>query len=540
MASDQGLLPGITEKAHYKQAQRPADVPDDAYLEGSRLRIGTIQIRAENIFNTNKSENDTKLFRLGNRLHIKTREETISKQLLFKSGDYYNGRELAESERLLRNRNYLFDARIRPVRVHQGKVDIEVSTQDVWTFKPGISLSRSGGKNTSAFELEEINLLGLGSLLRLSNKTSVDRDSLSIAFRDPNLGSSWWDFSIGYSDNSDGNSNAFGLDHPFYSLDTRQAGGVSWSEFNRINSRYDLGIITEQFFIKEKDAQVFYGWSSGYEDGWTNRYRAGLTYDQREFSPVEGSRGTINLPEDRKLVYPWLSYERLQDDFRKDHNRNQINRTEDINLGWRMTALLGLSLKDLGADRQSVIYKSSIRKGAQFGDYKTLLWSTSLSGRYEESDWEDILLSAQIQYHFHYSQQRLLYFALGANTSENLDADSQLLLGGDSGLRGYPLRFQAGESRWLATVEQRFFTHWYPFRLFNVGAALFADAGEVSGDNVNGSHPVGILKDIGFGIRIGNARSGLGSVVHFDFAFPLDGDGAVDDFQFLIKTKNSF
>ena len=45
-----------------------------------------------------------------------------------------------------------------------------------------------------------------------------------------------------------------------------------------------------------------------------------------------------------------------------------------------------------------------------------------------------------------------------------------MLLGGDNGLRGYPLRYQAGTSRALLTLEERYYTGWYPFHLFYVGA----------------------------------------------------------------------
>ncbi len=42
-----------------------------------------------------------------------------------------------------------------------------------------------------------------------------------------------------------------------------------------------------------------------------------------------------------------------------------------------------------------------------------------------------------------------------ATRAMHLDPEEQLLLGGDSGLRGYPLRYQAGKARALAVIEQR-------------------------------------------------------------------------------------
>jgi hypothetical protein len=45
---------------------------------------------------------------------------------------------------------------------------------------------------------------------------------------------------------------------------------------------------------------------------------------------------------------------------------------------------------------------------------------------------------------------------------------------------------------------------------------------------------------VGFGLRLGNGRSALGSVLHVDFAFPLDGDSSIHRMQVLVETKHRF
>ena len=129
---------------------------------------------------------------------------------------------------------------------------------------------------------------------------------------------------------------------------------------------------------------------------------------------------------------------------------------------------------------------------------------------------------------------------MSALAGSNLDLDQQVLLGGDTGLRGYPLRYQAGEGRWLFTAEQRLFTNWYPFQLFNVGGAVFYDMGQTWGRDPLGTPSQGLLKDVGFGLRFGNGRSALGNVLHFDVAFPLDGDRSIQGVQFIVETKRRF
>jgi hemolysin activation/secretion protein len=129
---------------------------------------------------------------------------------------------------------------------------------------------------------------------------------------------------------------------------------------------------------------------------------------------------------------------------------------------------------------------------------------------------------------------------VSATAGQELDLDNPVRLGGDTGLRGYPLRYQNGESKLLVTVEQRYFTDWYPLRLVRVGAAIFADVGRVWGPNPVGEERKGWLADVGFGLRLALTRSASRKVIHVDVAFPLGGDTTIDDVQFLLESRRSF
>jgi len=107
-------------------------------------------------------------------------------------------------------------------------------------------------------------------------------------------------------------------------------------------------------------------------------------------------------------------------------------------------------------------------------------------------------------------------------------------------LRGYPLRYQGGDKKFLFTVEKRYFSDWYPFRLFHVGGAIFFDAGRTWGEDPVGGPNLGLLTDVGIGLRIGNNRSGIGRMIHIDLAFPLNGEEDIDSVQLLIESKKSF
>ena len=153
---------------------------------------------------------------------------------------------------------------------------------------------------------------------------------------------------------------------------------------------------------------------------------------------------------------------------------------------------------------------------------------------------ENGILGAESRYYLTTSARSKFFASLSGTLTQDLDEDEQLTLGGDTGLRGYPLRYQAGTAKALLTLEQRYYTNWYPFRLFHVGGAVFFDMGRTWGRDVTGETSLGMLKDVGFGLRLGSSRSAFGNVVHIDLAFPLDGGNDIDSVQLIIETSQQF
>ena len=540
-AEASGGRPLLAARNDPVERKRPVEVPDDATLEAAGARIGKVVIRALDVFDTSRPDENTWLFRSANRLHINTRESTIADRLLFREGDVYQGRLLEETERLLRDTRYLYDAAVRPVRYADGVVDVEVVTRDVWTLNPGVSFGRKGGESTSGFEIEELNLLGRGSQINLKRQNEVDRTIDTIRYIDRQLGSTWWALELEHSNFSDGGAQRLSLERPFYALDTRRAGGVSLYDTDRIDTRYDRGERVGEYFVDNRFRSAWYGFSGGLQGRFVTRWSVGVTSDERVFDPVQGGRFKTVVPRDRKLVYPWAEVEWLENDFRAVRNRDQIERTEDFQYGWRAGMRLGYSTTGLDADRNAVVFTSHASKGLELSDKSSLLFAGSLDGRYEEGNFADTLLSASARYYHRQSERRLFYAGLSVDAGEKLDADRELMLGGDTGLRGYPLRYQGGQGRWLMTLEQRFFTDWYPFRLVHVGAAAFVDVGGTWGrDPFASSNTHKVLSDVGVGLRLGNSRSGLGNVLHIDFAFPVNGDKSLKSMQVTVETKRSF
>jgi len=537
-----GFAAKLTDKEHTNiQVPRPAGVPDDAVMEAAGAVIGTIDIDIRNIFDETDPRERNGLFRLADRLHVRTKRATIAAQLLFASGEKYRGRKLAETERALRLLTYVYDARVLPVRYAGGKVDIKVITKDVWTLSPGISFGRAGGTNETKFNIQDSNFLGWGKTVQVSQGSTVDRTSKTVAWTDPNVFGSRWTSALAYSDSSDGSERSVQIARPFYALDATWSTKINAVQFDRTISRYNLGDIVDQFNDNESSYELSGGVSAGLIDGWTKRFTFGMRYDRNLFLPTpDTSLPARQLPPDRTLSYPFIGFDILEDKFKKVGDENQIGRTEDLYFGTEVTGEVGFSNEVFGADRSAVMLAAKVLRGIELSELEQLFLTGDFSSRVEDGRARNLIADAGAKFYWRWRTDWLLYAGFSGTVTDSLDPDMQLLLGGDNGLRGYPLRYESGTSRALFTLEQRVYTDWYPFRLVRVGGAVFADVGRTWGNGTIGNSDPGLLRDVGFGLRLGNTRSGLGNVLHIDFAFPLNHIVGIQRFQFLVQTMQSF
>lgn len=520
------------------------DIPSAEELEAMRAQIGSVAIDVDEIFDESDPRENKLLYRLANDLHLATRESTVRDRLLFRSGEPFSAQKAEETARLLRAANFLSDAEVTPTRYDPASntVDVKVRVRDVWTFEPGVGVGRSGGSNKTRMRLADENLFGLGQEIALEYKSDEDRSGLGLQFHDPNVLHSWWALDTKYTDTSDGSIASLSFARPFYSLNSRWSAGLAFETVDEVTSLYDLGEPINDFESSYDSFAIQGGRSQGLVDGWTFRWIAGYRYDRARFAPAEddGDVPSLVVPADRLLSYPWGGIELVQDHYRTTQNQDQIGRTEDVFLGERLLATFGWAAPALGSDRSAGIFSVEGELGRPFGENDTLLADARWSGRLEGGSLADALLEANAHYYHRFDEKNLFVASLEGAQGSNLDLDHPVYLGGDNGLRGYPLRYQAGTTRALATVEQRYFTDWYPFRLLRVGGAVFADVGRTWGDATLASESQGWLGDVGFGLRLGNARSGTGSVLHVDLAFPLAGSQDIESVQLLLEAQHSF
>jgi len=521
----------------------PQELPAPSELEARGTTISVVDIDIDDVFDPSVEGEDKRLYRWANNVHVNTRTSVVRDILLFREGDALSEQQLAESARLLRERGFVADADIRVGSYDPATntASVTVWIRDAWSLEPDIKLSRSGGENEYGIGFVEDNLFGLGKSLTVSYSSDVDRDQRLFGYTDNNLNGSRKELGVSIADLSDGRQFRFRTGRPFYALDTRWSVWSDVLDDQRVDPIYDLGETIDEFRHDTRYLSVEGGRSRGLIDGMARRWIAGLTFEEDEFQPNPNYGPPTLLPENRKLVYPWAGVQWIGDDFRQATELDDMGRTEDISLGLNLFTRIGIASPEFGSDRRAILFDLTAERGWEPGGPGRLFqFAASAATRKEQDAFHNTVVSLSGRYLLRNLGDELFLVSLTTVFGNNLDAENQILLGGDNNLRGYPLRYQTGESSAVLNIEQRFYTDWYPFRLIRVGYAFFFDAGRVWGEDPRGSSPVGTLYDVGVGLRLTSPRSSGRSVVHIDLAFPINAPADIDDVQIVIEKKASF
>ena len=529
------LLAGLAPLAALAQEK----MPSFAELEAAGAVIGDIKVETDDIFDLEDPKESNFFYRTANRLHIRTRPWVIRRLLLFKSGDRVNRAVIRETERVIRGWNIVYDVAIRPVRYENGVVDIVVRTRDTWTLSVNASFSRSGGANSGGFGIKESNLAGTGTVIAFDRSQDVDRTGSHVQLAHAHLFDGWTTVAFDRSNFSDGYSTAFIAARPFYSLDTRWAAGVSGSRFERTDSLYRNAEVIGKYRHDGTSGEGYAGWSPGRVGRWTQRLSGGVSYNEDRYVVDPTQPPPTAIPPDRTFAGPFARYEVIEDDYLEVTNRELIQRPEYIAMGLHSTLQLGRSLASFGATEEPWLLSGSLSKGFSAGTGQ-ILASASFAGQWGTQTGDVRTIGASTRYYQPLEGALLFYFAASLDAVKPASAADELLLGGDNGVRGYPLRYQAGTKRAVFTVEERYYTDWYPLRLFRVGWAVYYDLGRAWGGELPNATP-GWLSNVGVGLRILSARASRGNVVHIDLAVPMHRtDPNIDPYQLVVMTGKTF
>jgi outer membrane protein assembly factor BamA len=514
-------------------------LPSFDELEAAGAVIGEIKVETHDIFDLSDPHESNFFYSAANELHVTTRPWVIRRMLLFKPGDRVSHTVISETERIIRATSSVYEVVIRPIRYQDGVVDIEVSTRDTWTLEVNASFSRSGGENTGGFGIKESNFLGTGTTIGFGRSKDVDRTGSRVEVGHQHLFDGWTTALLARTSYTDGYSTTFNFARPFYSLDTRWAAGVSGGNFLRNDPIFRNGENVAEYRHNSHFGEAYAGWSPGRVGAWTQRFSVGASYNDDAYALDPHKPPPSALPPDRTFAGPFVRHEVIEDDYFQTVNRDLIERPEYLTMGLHSVVQVGRSLAAFGATEEPWLLSASVSKGFRVGIAQVLA-SVTGTGQYGTTSGDVRTGGVSARYFAPQTGRFLFYFSAALDAVKPASPADELLLGGDNGVRGYPLRYQAGTRRAVFNIEERYYTDWFPLRLFRVGWALYYDVGRAwDGEQPNATP--GWLSNVGFGMRILSARASTGNVVHIDLAVPLHRvDPTVPHYQLVVVTGKAF
>src|SRR5439155_24490648 len=182
-------------------------------------------------------------------------------------------------------------------------------------------------------------------------------------------------------DTPTGNSQDINLSRPFYSLTTREAGGIPVSHFNALQKVFLNGKQISQYDQEHLSLNPFVGYWANNDPLNVLRVQLNYRYTEDVFRAQDVTLpGT--LPSNKALSGPVAGVSFIQSDFIKETFVDKTGRVEDINLGHQTNMGMGYVARKFGATENTL--PMSVNDSFGFGGVGPWfgLFSYGASGRY--------------------------------------------------------------------------------------------------------------------------------------------------------------
>lgn len=518
----------------------PAEVTWEE-LESRGAVIDRIEIAPQNVFDPKKKGEHHWVARAANFIHFTTKVRVVERELLFRIGQRVDARRIYETERNLRNLDFIREAAIVPAVEEDGSVTARVITWDSWSLKVSGKYNQAGGDNAWNLKIHEVNLFGLGKSIEIAYAKDIERTTKRLSYLDPRLFGSRWSMEANIEDLSDGRARFFKLEHPFYSLETKGYALATWTRVDSELHLYDGGHLLYTVPSVIENSRLGGAWA--YNISGRRAYRLGLDirYSEATYGlPTTERPGDLPLPDlsSRKFVGPVFQWSMAEDRFEKFRDMKTMGFTEDYDLGWQMKAGLGYFSKSFGSLEDAFYMEFEAEKAWPLGDRTLLLLESKSRARHQGGGWYDALTDTHLTvYNRSLPWQTLAgYAAVYGGTRP--DPEDWVYLGGFDGLRGYPNHYRAGDRSWQASFEDRIITPWTLWGIAQIGFVAYVDAGSIRQFSTGRWSPT--FADVGAGLRVGDLKSAFGKVWLFTVAVPLKREPGMDKYEYVFGNVIKF
>lgn len=491
-----------------------------------------------------------------NRFHRTTREEVIEREVLLRPGEVWSDEVVEDSRRRLNDPLYTTLVVIAPVVAEQtGTVDLLVVTRDMWSLRMNSKIEvQETIITTLIVSLSENNVLGLRKQAAMVFDMDQGSWSLGPLYVDKNVLGSRLQFHgrvralfSRATDEFEGTSGSASLAYPLWSLRRTWAASLAVEHFDGIRRQF-LGADLRLFPLDAMAGapQIPHLWEQ-------RSARVGATVTRsfgdavkQHVSAVYELRSDRSAVPDGVLAPPEL-IDRFEDEvlprsertsmvlaryrvftprYVRYRNLDSYDLAEDATLGPDATVELGLAPELLGSDTHFVRGAVSAAWTFGWGGDGLVRVTSGIETRLQDGDLIDNEASASLRV----ATMRLFGVArvVGVVTTASRwdeQGNRAYVLGGESGLRGYPIGafFTTPGASGHRLVRANLEVRSMPLRVLftRLGGVLFWDLGGVAA----AYRDLRVVHDVGAGLRLLVPQM-QPFVFRLDVAVPLNGPTA--------------
>lgn len=516
-------------------------------------RIVSVRLHGDRVFNDSAGAVLGRLYELGNWLHVETREDVLRRELLFREGDCHDAFRLSESERLLRQFDFLQSASVTARRRADGDVDVTVATHDDWSLRLEPRLDFAGGPEFTGIGLAERNIAGTGRGADLLFVDRPGRDEVALAFSDPQLLNSRWNLGLTAARTAPGWLVRESVAFPFVGLVGRWAAfedalyGELWFRYVAGDSERRSELILPYtrkaaqlggaFRLRGtptsgRSRQATYGFSVSFE---RLSYEDGFSEDSIDMlrpeavALISGDLAALGLQERRTVRLNLLvGVSALR--FVQRTAINTLTAEEDVALGGDVDFTLGLASEAFGSGDSHLLGAVEAYGGARVIDGWFSLLSANLEGRHDNNDvgrWRDVFGAARWTNYWLVAPGHTVALTASWSAGWETTVPFQLTLGGPWGLAGYAAHRFPGGSRAVVRLEDRRSLATFG-RLFDLGTLALIDVGRIWSNGAPYGVDSGVRSSVGAGIRIATP-AGTRLAYRLQLAVPLEAGLSMSD-----------
>ena len=505
--------------------------------------VDSIVIDNRNIYDTSDPAYKSFIFRWANRLHRKTRKRIVKDEILLEVGSPYSPDLAEETARNLRQNLPLYDAWVKSDTLADGRLVVTVVTIDQWSLSGGVNAKREANEINYWVGLTDRNFLGHNQFI--STKYFIEAsetDHARATFADNRLFGMPVRLELDYSDDPRFKFTELVLSKPYYSLTQKFAIGFAATNIGGRRDVYKDDSLIAQSEYEGDQLNLSGGFRSGsyLQKGsveFEYKYRSESTKTRTIYTDdsLDIDLAHRSFPVDSQYHEFRLTLGVAKLHFIKRRRIDGFGYTEDFTLGSSAVASISQAF-----DGDSTVHRSFGFSLAQGSSIRPGLLILSAGARVWHHRNEAFRRRLHFTTHFYNQSVSFLTVAIRADYSSDwrVDQTNDLVLGGNTGLRGFSRYFRTGDRRAILNLEGRVFPE---LELLSVlfGGALFVDVGRSfeAGESLSWK---GYYAAVGVGLRISFERSSRSSLFRCDVAYS-EHDGwqlSVSSGQFFSAARN--